>query len=81
MKSEIEFIVNKLQLTENGTMVEVDTSILHTDKSKNEGMHRQYCNFVLYYEEYLRLRPKVGDCIRVDIKKIIPHSKRRRHDE
>jgi len=76
MKSEIELKVNRIQLSETGTMVEVDTSIMHTDKTMNEGIHRQHCNFVLYYEEYLRMRLKVGDYIRIDVIKTTKHTKR-----
>lgn len=77
MKSELEFIVNKLQLSSNNGMVEVDATILITDKMVNQhdGLHRQYCNFIITYNEYIRMRLKVGDYIRMNISKIIAHAK------
>jgi len=77
MKSELEFIVNKISLSGSGGMVEVDTTILITDcmVNQHDGLHRQYCNFVITYEEYIRVRLKVGDCIRIDIRRIISHVK------
>jgi len=79
MKSELEFIVNTIKLSGNGGMVEVDTTILITDKMEcqHDGLHRQFCNFIITYEEYIRLHLKVGDCIRMDIKRIISHVKQK----
>ena len=75
MKSELEFIVHKIQLSENGSMVEIDTQILITSnmEKQHDGLHRQYCNFIITYSEYLRMKLKVGDSIRIDIIKVISY--------
>ena len=73
MRSDLEFIVNTIKLSGSGGMVEIDTQILITGgmEKQHDGLHRQYCNFIVNYSEYLRMRLKVGDCVRIDIKKII----------
>lgn len=81
MNSILEFFVNKIQISEGGSFIELDTTILFTSEldnirtKKEEGIHRSYCNFVITYDEYLRLHLKVGDSIKVNISRIIPHVK------
>lgn len=74
MKSIMEFFVNKLEITDDGTIVNVDTQVL----TKFEGeklvdgfkLPRSYCNFVITYDEYIRMRLKVGDSIKIIVSKI-----------
>lgn len=79
MNSILEFFVNKIQISEGGSFIELDTTILFTSEldkiKKEEGIHRSYCNFVITYDEYIRLHLKVGDSIKVNLTKIKNHAK------
>ncbi len=65
----MQFYVEKLHITGNAHHVEVNTSILDIDGDKvEEG--RQYCNFIITYDEYVKLNLKVGDCIKISVSKV-----------
>lgn len=74
MKSIIELFVTKLSISDAGTVVAVDTQVLtNLTDEKSEGFYnlpRGYCNFVMTYDEYIRMKLKVGDSIRIDIFKV-----------
>ncbi len=61
----MEFFIETLHITNDVRHVEINTSVIDTDGDTVKG--RTYCNFVITYDEYIKLKLKVGDSVTISI--------------